>query len=375
VSGRAELLLGLVHAEPAITRTEAGRRLGLGTGAMTDLVSRLAAAELVSEGLVTPTGQPGRPTRPLIAHPAGPLVLAGSITRESWRLDVVELGGRTVTAVSDAHDGYGRPDCVISEMRHAIRRLRRRFGNRLAGCGLSVPGTVRDGHLLDASGLAWRDVDMCALAPAWGSFVLENDATAAALGEARRGEARAATLALHLRIEGGLGGAVVDHGRIVGGAQGLSGEFGHLPFGDPQVTCPCGARGCWGTAVDGTALARLLGARTPRRPVTYATEVLRRASMGDQPARAAVDVVAEGLGRGVAGLVNGLDPDLVTLGGLGIDIVTLAPRAFGASYRAGLMRFRRADPPPVMAASLGVDGPLVGTAERIWDLVLPGLLR
>jgi predicted NBD/HSP70 family sugar kinase len=160
------------------------------------------------------------------------------------------------------------------------------------------------------------------------------------------------------------------------GARGAHGEFGHMPFGDPRVLCPCGAYGCWGTAVDGSALARLLGRPTPRDPVTYARRLLTAtaSSPGTSGAeRAAVRTVAAALGRGIAGLVNGLDPDLVTLGGLGADLLAAAPGEIDAAYRAGLMAFRRDDPPAVVPAALGDDGPIAGAAEEAWSALFTAL--
>jgi predicted NBD/HSP70 family sugar kinase len=97
--------------------------------------------------------------------------------------------------------------------------------------------------------------------------------------------------------------------------------------------CGCGAQGCWGLALE-----------------------------ADRSDRAAA------LGRGVAGLVNSLDPDLVTLGGRAADLV--AGPGFHDAVEAGLMDVRRADPPPVLPAALAADGPLVGAAELVWDEVL-----
>ena len=197
-----------------------------------------------------------------------------------------------------------------------------------------------------------------------------NDATLAAAAESSRGAAAGATVALHLRIEGGLGGAVVDHGRVMAGASGAGGEFGHMPFGDPAVACGCGAPGCWGTAVDGPALARLLGHPEPPDPVSYARRVIAART---EPERAAVRTVAAALGRGTAGLVNGLDADLVTLGGVAADLLAAVPTEIHEAYRAGLMSVRRAAPPPILPAALADDGPIAGAAEEAWSSLLTTL--
>jgi predicted NBD/HSP70 family sugar kinase len=357
-----------------LTRADAARLIGIGTGAATELVARLSAAELLAEGPATRSGGRGRPTTVLLPHPDGPLVVAVSITHEAWRVDVVELGGGTVSSISGAHDHPGGDggEQVVRAVAAAITRLRRRLGGRrIRGIGIAAPGIVSHGLLREASGLDWYDVDLTRAWPGAEVFVAGNDATLAGAAESSRGAAVGAAVALHLRVDGGLGGAVVDGGRVLVGAGGVSGEFGHMPFGDPAVRCGCGAQGCWGTAVDGSALARLLGHRPPRDSVSYARRIIRSTASGGRPEELrAVQAVAATLGRGVAGLVNGLDPDLVTLGGLGVDLLEAAPEAIDTAYRAGLMSFRRSAPPPVVAAALGEDGPIAGAAEEAWARLL-----
>jgi predicted NBD/HSP70 family sugar kinase len=369
VTTRATELLRVVHARPGVTRADAARLIGVGTGATTELVGRLGQAELLAEGPTAPSGARGRPTTALIPHPRGPLIAAASITHEAWRVDVVELGGSILATAGEELAGRSG-DEVVAALGAAVHRLRIEYRDRIRGIGISVPGTVSRDLMLDASQLGWQDVDLAVAWPRAEIFVAGNDATLAASAESRRGIAVGAAVALHLRIEAGLGGAVVDGGRVLIGALGASGEFGHMPFGDPAVRCPCGAFGCWGTAVDGSALARLLGHETPPDPVTYARRIIT--DPNPEPAAAAA-TVATALGRGIAGLVNGLDADLVTLGGLGVDLLAAAPAQLLAAYEAGLMSFRRATPPPVLPALLGDNGPIVGAAEEAWTALLARL--
>ena len=367
---REAALLRMVHARPGLTRAAAAQLLDLSTGAAAELVARLVQRELLAEEPAPPTGSRGRPTRRLTAHPAGPLVLATAVTHEAWRVEAAELGGGRIGGVGGRNDEHNAVQ-VLGAMADAVGQLRDRWPGRVRGLGVSVPGTVRDGHTLDASYLGWREIDLQVLWPEAPLFAADNDATLAALAESRRGAATGASLHLHLRVDAGIGGALVDQGRVLRGARGVAGEFGHMPLGDPAVRCPCGALGCWGTSVDGTALARRLGTPPPRDPVTYAAAVLARA--GHAPEAAAVTAVTAELGRGIAGLVNALDPDLVSLGGLAADLAEAAPDALQSSYTTGLMNFRRSTLVPVVPAQLGVDGPLIGAAETAWDQVLPTL--
>lgn len=381
---RSTELLRVVHHHPGVTRADAARLLGVGTGAATELVTKLSRADLLVQAPAAPSGTRGRPTTVLLPHPDGPLVVAVAITHEGWRIDVVELGGKTAASRSERHTATGWTE-VRAAVADTVQEMLSRYGRRPRAIGVSVPGTVSRSRRLDASGLHWHDVDLTELWPGAEVFVAGNDATLAAAAESSRGAAVGAAVALHLRIEAGLGGAVVEDGRPVIGARGAAGEFGHMPFGDPAVRCPCGAQGCWGSAVDGGALARLLADPPPRDPITYARRIITAATqhtptvagpgaVDPNAALEAVRVVGAELGRGIAGLVNALDPDLITLGGVAADLLAAVPETIDAAYRDGLMLIHREFPPPVLPATLSDDdGPIAGAAEEAWSALLPHL--
>jgi predicted NBD/HSP70 family sugar kinase len=235
---------------------------------------------------------------------------------------------------------------------------------------VSVAGTVSDARLVQFTTRGWTDVDLSVLtadlpADAQVPLLLGNDATLAGLAEARTGAARGATTALHLLVAAGLGGTLVVNGEPVTGAHGAAGEYGHVPFGDRRLECPCGAHGCWDLSIDGRALARHLAEPPPDDPVAYAREVLSRPA--DERMTAAFESVAAALGAGIGGLVNLHDPDVVTLGGLAVPLRAAAPQAFDDGYRDGLMSFRKAAAPPVCDGAHGDDGPLYGAMAWALD--------
>jgi predicted NBD/HSP70 family sugar kinase len=79
--------------------------------------------------------------------------------------------------------------------------------------------------------------------------------------------------------------------------------------------------------------------------------------------------VAASLGRGIGGLVNLHDPDVVTLGGAATLLRAAAPEVFEVAYRDGLMAFRKTSPPPVRDGVHGEDGPLYGAVALALDHV------
>lgn len=258
-SGAAQLI-GLVRSEPGITRAAAAQRLGIGSGSGSELVARLRQARLLDETPAPAHGR-GRPTTVLGAHAEGPLVLAADLRAADWQLAWAGIDGlpRVVTRAGYADDDL---DGVLGTLAHAIGAAYRRKSKRIRAIAVSVAGTISGDRLVQFTSRGWRDVDLSVLASriprrAGVGLLLGNDATLAGLAESRTGAARSAATALHLIVAQGVGGTLVVNGEPLAGAHGAAGEYGHIPFGDPELLCPCGARGCWDLTVDGLSLIHI----------------------------------------------------------------------------------------------------------------------
>jgi predicted NBD/HSP70 family sugar kinase len=363
--------LRAVHAEPKITRTGLARGLGMSSGVAADTVRRLVASELLTEGPAIATGARGRPTRALGPHPKGPLVAVAAVAHESWEVATVELGGGVLEYRERPH-ARDRAS-VVGEVALALRAVCQSHRGRVRAIAISVPGTVSGVQLVQAPNLGWRDVDLLALRPRMAAtlpLLAGNDATFSAIAEARRGAAVGSANSVHIYMDSGVGGAIIDAGRVVLGANGRAGEFGHMPFGRRDALCRCGARGCWNTMLDGPAWARALGRPSPEDEVSFSRDVLSAARAGGDAERRVVEQAAAGLGRGIAGLVNALDPEIVTIGGLAHELVDIAGDRVHRAYRKGLMAGIAAHPPTIASGALGDRAPLLGAAEHAFDAIL-----
>ncbi len=362
----ASELLRLLHAEPGVTRTDACDRLRLASGAAAELIERLRRARLLAERRAE-RSSPGRPTTVLDAHPEGPLVVVVDLRSAGWRVLLGDLVGHATQEDGGSYEGQ-EPAEFLPRIADHVARVVRRSSGRVRVAVAVVAGTVSGTRLLQFSTRAWNEeIDLGILAsdlPAASGVRLlaGNDATLGGLAEVRGGAARGARVALHVLIAVGLGGALLLDGQPVGGARGAGGEYGHLPFGDSRLQCPCGAWGCWDLMVDGRALARHRGHDEPDDPIAYALELLHelRAGRADARDRRAVELTAQSLGAGLAGLVNLHDPEVITLAGIAPDLRAAAPDAFERAYRQGLMSFRRQDPPPVRDSIQSQEGPVRG---------------
>jgi fructokinase len=148
---------------------------------------------------------------------------------------------------------------------------------------------------------------------------LANDANCFALSEATDGAAAGLPVVFGVIIGTGVGGGVVTHGRIVVGANAIGGEWGHnpLPWPEPEELpgprCYCGRRGCIETFLSGPGLVRDHEARTGRASSPEA--IAAAAAQGDEAANATMARYEHRLARGLASIINVLDPDAIVLGG------------------------------------------------------------
>jgi fructokinase len=148
---------------------------------------------------------------------------------------------------------------------------------------------------------------------------LANDANCLALSEAADGAAAGTASSFAVIVGTGCGGGVVVDGRLLEGANGIGGEWGHvsLPWPKPDEVpgpvCWCGQSGCLETWLSGTALARDF-AEVAGRSLT-GEEIIGASRSGDAEAGSALDRLVDRLGRALAMVCNLLDPETIVLGG------------------------------------------------------------
>jgi fructokinase len=148
---------------------------------------------------------------------------------------------------------------------------------------------------------------------------LANDANCFALSEATDGAAAAMATVFGVILGTGVGGGVAVGGRILVGANAIAGEWGHnplpwpMPDEIPGPACYCGRSGCIETFLSGPALAADHQRRTGRQLSAF--EIAHRAERGDAECGATLGRYVDRLARGLAAVINLIDPDAIVLGG------------------------------------------------------------
>ena len=208
--------------------------------------------------------------------------------------------------------------------------------------------------------------------------VIENDANAAAWGEAKFGAGKNQDHMMMLTVGTGIGGGIVVNGALYRGAYGIAAEFGHLRVVPEGHLCGCGARGCFEQYASGNALLR-----HAREAISASPEVARNllsrgdgtvagltghaiteaARDGDPVALAAFNTTGQWLGAGIASLSVLLDPACVVIGGGVIDAGEILLKPTRESLERNMPFAGKHPYPEIIAAELGNEAGLVGVAD------------
>jgi fructokinase len=245
----------------------------------------------------------------------------------------VDFGGTKLEVIALADDGRelfrkrtptpaGDYDAQIAAVAGLVADLERTVG-ATGPIGFAIPGAISPASgLIKNANSTWligRPLDRD-LSRALGRPVrLQNDANCLAVSEATDGAAAGADVVFAAILGTGVGAGIVVHGRPLTGRNAIAGEWGHnqLPWmrddERPGPACYCGLHGCIETILSGPGLARDHRVATGRD--LTARQVAALAAQGDAEAEQSLCRNEDRLARGLAHVINILDPDVVVLGG------------------------------------------------------------
>jgi predicted NBD/HSP70 family sugar kinase len=335
---RSNLSLVLRHLRDAGPRSRAriAVETGLTKGTVSSLVAELVERGLVREGDVQRGGSVGRPAQTVELDGRGIGGIGVEINVDYITAVALDLTNAVVFEQRVALDVQALPagavlDAVTDLAARAVRECDR-LGMAPVGMTLAVPALVDvdAGVVAFAPNLHWREVPVVRGTvdrltarlgrPAF-PIQVDNDANLAALGEYAMGSVAGTPDLVYLTGETGVGGGVMVGGRLLRGAEGFSGEIGHIPLDPDGHDCGCGRRGCWETMVGLAGLLRMAATaddpvRDPSLDLEQRLDMIhRRAALGDRRTLDALAQVGAALGLGASILVNVFNPRALVLGG------------------------------------------------------------
>ena len=258
----------------------------------------------------------------------------------------IDLGGTNIVAgvVDDNYNILAKAECktnlpreataIMEDMARLAREATEKAGftmDDVAYVGVGCPGTcnVFTGIVEYSCNLDFKEVPLQEeLARMIGKPVyIENDANAAALGEAKAGAAKGANSALCITLGTGVGGGIIIDGKIYDGFNCAAAELGHIVIVVDGEPCGCGREGCWEAYASATGLIRQTKAAIEANPDSYMAKMAAEQGKvsgrtafdamraGDPVGKATVDRYIKYLACGLTNMVNIFQPEVLCIGG------------------------------------------------------------
>jgi fructokinase len=255
--------------------------------------------------------------------------MSAAQTKYDFRLGI-DLGGTKIEIVAIGRDGafshrtrIATPpiyDDTVQAIADLVLAAEQALGGR-GSVGVGIPGVISPatGLVKNANSIALNghpfDKDLATKLAR--DVRVNNDANCFTLSEASDGAGAGYRTVFGVIVGTGCGGGIVVDGKLVAGPHMVAGEWGHIPLPWPSadeipgLPCWCGQRGCMEKYISGTGLAMDCDGPDARD----ASSIPARAKAGEAKAQAALARHADRMGRGLAVIVNVLDPDAIVLGG------------------------------------------------------------
>ena len=365
------VVLRLAHESQGIPRSTLTRRTGLNRSTVAALVGELVERGLVVEAEPDASNQVGRPS-PLALPSPRAISIAVNPEIDAITIGVVGLGGRVLKRVRRPTAAVPSVEEAIAISAAAVAELVKEFAadHTVVGIGVAVPGLVRarDGLVRLAPHLGWDDqpfAEMLGIATGY-PVRAANDASVGILAESTFGAGRGVADLIYLNGgASGIGGGIMSAGRVLGGAEGYAGEFGHTLVNSNGVLCHCGATGCLETEVRRDRLFALVGL-TDADPDEFEVALLASTS---PETRREVTRQLDFLAVALRNAINTLNPSKVVLGGFLSSLYAVAPDYLDGLVAAQPLTASR-ESISIGRAQLGANLLMIGAGDLAFESVL-----
>ena len=253
--------------------------------------------------------------------------IAAGIVDENYK--IIKKGSTPTLANRD-------PEEIIRDMGALCMRLLNELNidvSEVAHAGIASPGSIdpENGLVVYSNNIPFSNFPIIAILKKYlpvEKIYIENDANAAALGEAMGGVAAGAEIAVMITLGTGLGGGVIINGKVHSGFNYAGAELGHTVIEQDGVQCSCGRKGCWEAYSSATALVRMTKEKMLEDKSSMMWEMvgneLEKASartafaamkQGDQAGKEVVDKYISYLACGISNIINIYHPHVLCIGG------------------------------------------------------------
>ncbi len=320
-------VLNTIKTHGPIARNEVARRSGLSAATVTAITSKLIADNLIFEKAPGDSRGGRRPIL-LALNPTGRYVVGIKLTETEAIGALTDLEA-TVIVKRISQLPSRSPEQVVATLAEVVTALMAEGHIRkkqLLGVGLGLAGIVdaQRGVLRQSPYFGWQDLPLRQMlqdslkVPVY----LDNDVNTLTITEKWFGAGQGVDDFLTITVGRGVGLGIVVNGQFYRGISGGAGEFGHTVIDPDGPQCDCGKRGCLETFVGYPGLVRMAAEAAAHgnlpASINNVDDLLSLARDGNPAAQAVLARAGEVLGRGVANLINVLNPQCILISGEGV---------------------------------------------------------
>jgi len=329
------LVFNLIRTRQPLSRADLARVSGLQRSTVSLIVEDLIKEKWILEGSTGRLPRGRRPTFLELNHQRA--VIALDIHPTQSTIAVTDLGGKIVA--QNVIDLPADPNKAIQPLVAAIRKLIETHSDKsFDGIGISLPGRADPllEKLIFAPNLNWPVLSIKSrIQRATGLRVeMDNVANACALSEVWFGDSDGIRDLVVVNVSEGIGTGIFANGRLLRGANGMAGEFGHVQMDPDGPLCGCGSHGCWETVASNRAGLRYYHEISGKPAPQSFCALVKLAQADDANAVQALEKMALFLGRGLRMIASALAPNEIIIVG---DITTVW-YMFGKSVEAEFKR-------------------------------------
>ncbi len=362
----------LIRQQGPLSRVDLGGETGLSAQTVGVIVRRLLASQVVVETGPTAYGKVGKQPIGLAINPEGALAVGCSIERDGADIAVVDLAGQVRQETTLSFPAESPALAALHQIASAVQNVlsQEALKDKVIGLGIGTPGPLdrASGAMVNPPHFpGWTGVAPGAILAEKLQLpvVVDNDATAAAVGEAWRLRGEQPTF-LYCRWGVGIGGGLIRDAEVFPGLTGNVMELGHIIVNPQGTLCHCGAMGCLEAEASWWALLQTAAVWGESDVSDIAGLIASRAWVRNWFSRAATY-----LGQALTTAVNLLDVDRIIIGGYHFEQVEtwllptiqewLATYAFRRNVRAVT----------VQPSDLGEKAGAIGAATLVFQRWLP----
>jgi len=326
-----KMMLRYLYEERFVSAAEVSQKISVSLPTTKTLLDELIALGAVMTSGIGDSRGGRRPALYSLVAEAFYVITIG-IEHYSAKIAIFNSHNELITEVRTIQTNVNHPDLaeklhnVSMELIHEARI----DDSKIVAVGVYMPGLVNSATGINYAikNEAYQNIGKTLKKRFGKTIYIDNDARMQALGEFIFGKAKNSRNALVINWSWGLGLGMILNGQLYGGSTGFAGEFGHIKLEENGILCYCGKRGCLETIASSQSILNLAIIGIENGTISQLTtrfsdnlsslkpeDVVNAARAGDEYSISILNKVGNSFGKGLAVLIQLLNPEIIVLGG------------------------------------------------------------